>query len=91
MKHEPGEIMNTNNWIEHKPIERNPNLIYVKEPNEFSTTKQVEFPNQEDLRQVREWKNKVVEIRDKNKGSELYVMWDLEVKRVIEFLNKFIA
>jgi hypothetical protein len=89
MKYEPGETMDINHWIENKPIDTNPNLIYVKEPNSFSTTKQVEYLKQSDLQQVRDWKNKVVEIRDRHKGSELYVMWDLEAKRVIEFLNKF--
>jgi len=67
------------------------NLIYVKEPNSFSTTKQVEVVSQEDIQQVRDWKNKVIEIRDRHKGSELYVMWDLEARIVIEFLNNFIA
>jgi len=65
------------------------NRIYVKEPNSFSSTKQVDLITQSDLQQVRDWKNKVVEIRDSKKGSELYVTWDLEVKRIIEFLNKF--
>jgi len=65
------------------------NLIYVKEPNAFSTTKVLEVVSQEDLQQVRDWKNKVIEIRDKHKGSELYVMWDLEARRIVEFLNKF--
>lgn len=67
----------------------NANLIYVKEPNSFSTTKQVEYPNQSDIQQVRDWKNKVIEIRDRHKGSELYVMWDLEARRIVEFLNNF--
>ena len=67
------------------------NLIYVKEPNSFSTTKQVEVVSQEDIQQVRDWKNKVIEIRDRHKGSELYVMWDLEARRIVEFLNNFYA
>ncbi len=65
------------------------NLIYVKEPNSFSSHKPVEHVSQSDLQQVRDWKNKVVEIRDRHKGSELYVTWDLELKRIVEFLLKF--
>lgn len=72
-----------------KEMDKSPNLIYVKEPNSFSTTKPVEKINESDLQQVREWKNKVIEIRDSKKGSELYVTWDLEAKRLVEFLNSF--
>ena len=75
--------------LTNKVDDNNPNLIYVQEPNSFSTTKTVDNPTQKDLQQVREWKNKVVEIRDKYKGSELYVTFDLEAKRLVEFLNKF--
>lgn len=89
MKYTPSEPGDSNYWIENKPIDTNPNLIYVKEPNSFSTTKQVEYPNQDDLQQVCDWKNKVIEIRDNNKGTELYVMWDLEAKRIVDFLNSF--
>lgn len=72
-----------------KEMNKSTNLIYVKEPDSFSTTKQVKYPNQSDLQQVREWKNKVVEIRDSHKKDGLYVMWDLELKRIVEFLFKF--
>tara|TARA_R110000822_G_scaffold309096_2_gene437983 strand:- start:920 stop:1201 length:282 start_codon:yes stop_codon:yes gene_type:complete len=65
----------------------NPNLIYVKEPNSFSTTKQLDRILSDDIQQVRDWKNKVIEIRDKHKGSELFVMWDLEAKRIVDFLS----
>ena len=65
------------------------NLIYVKEPNSFSTTKQVEYITESDLQQVRDWKNKVIEIRDSKKGTPMYVFWDLEAKRIVEFLLKF--
>ena len=44
---------------------------------------------QEDVQQVREWKNRVIKIRDSYKGTGLFVTWDLEAKRIIEFLNKF--
>jgi len=65
------------------------NLIYAKEPNAFSTTKVLEVVSQEDLHQVRDWKNKVIEIRDRHKGTPFYIMWDLEAKRVVDFLNQF--
>lgn len=89
MGNKPGETADINHWIENKPIDDNPNLIYVKEPNSFSSTKQLERVSESDLQQVREWKNKVIEIRDSKKGSELYVTWDLEAKRLVEFLNSF--
>lgn len=44
--------------------------------------------SQEDLQQVRQWKNKLVELRDKYKGTDKQVTFDLELKRTIEFLNK---
>lgn len=91
MKYTPSEPGDADYHLENKPIDTNPNLIYVKEPNSFSTTKQVEYPNQSDLQQVRDWKNKVIEIRDRHKGSELYVMWDLEARRIVDFLNSFYA
>lgn len=65
------------------------NNIYIKEPNSFYSTKPVERVSESDLQQVREWKNKVIEIRDSKKGTELYVTWDLEAKRIVEFLNSF--
>ena len=37
-----------------KEMDKSPNLIYVKEPNSFSTTKPVEKINESDLQQVRE-------------------------------------
>jgi hypothetical protein len=77
--------------LSNKEADNNPTLIYLQEPNEFSSTKTIEYPNQEDLQQVREWKNRVIEIRDKYKGTELYVTFDLEAKRLVAFLNNFIA
>lgn len=65
------------------------NNIYIKEPNSFSTTKQVERILAEDIQQVRDWKNKVIEIRDRHKGTPFYVTWDLEAKRIVDFLNQF--
>lgn len=65
------------------------NLIYIKEPNSFSTHKPVDYITESDLQQLRDWKNKVIEIRDSKKGSELYVKWDLEAKRIVEFLSSF--
>ncbi|WP_298842149.1 hypothetical protein [uncultured Clostridium sp.] len=44
---------------------------------------------QEDIKQVREWKNRVIKIRDSYQGTSLFITWDLEARRVIEFLNKF--
>lgn len=89
MRYTPGETGDINHWIENKPIDTNPNLIYVKEPNSFSTTKPVDYITESDLQQLRDWKNKVIEIRDSKKGSELYVKWDLEAKRIVEFLSSF--
>ena len=31
----------------------------------------------------------VIKIRDSYQGTLLFVTWDLEAKRIIEFLNKF--
>jgi len=62
---------------------------YSKEPKPFSTTKQVEYISESDIQQVRDWKNKVIEIRDSKKGTPMYVFWDLEAKRILEFLNQF--
>ena len=39
----------------------------------------------DDTTKSRHWKNKVVEIRDKYKGTPMYVTWDLELKRVVDF------
>ena len=72
-----------------KKYKDKPNLIYVKEPNSFSTHKPVDYITESDLQQLRDWKNKVIEIRDSKKGSELYVKWDLEAKRIVEFLSSF--
>lgn len=89
MKAVPGEIMDINHYIENKPIDTNAELVYVTEESLFSTVSQVKLISQDDLQQVRDWKNKVIEIRDKHKGSELYNVWDDEAKRVVEFLLKF--
>lgn len=62
---------------------------YSKEPKPFSTHKPVDYITESDLQQLRDWKNKVIEIRDSKKGSELYVKWDLEAKRIVEFLSSF--
>jgi len=62
---------------------------YSKEPKPFSTTKPVENICESDIQQVRDWKNKVIEIRDTKKGTPVYVFWDLEAKRIVEFLLKF--
>jgi len=45
--------------------------------------------SQEDIQQIRDWKNKLVELRDKYKGTDKQVTFDLELKRTIEFLFKF--
>lgn len=44
---------------------------------------------QEDIQMVRNWKNKLVELRDKYKGTDKYVTFELELKHTIDFLNKF--
>ena len=64
-------------------------LSYPIEPIRFSTTKTVSYVSIEDLTQVREWKNRAAEIRDryKDKNPEMFVLFDLEVKRLIEFLS----
>jgi hypothetical protein len=45
--------------------------------------------SQDDIQQIRNWKNKLVELRDKYKGTDKQVTFDLELKRTIEFLVKF--
>ena len=44
---------------------------------------------QEDIQVVRNWKNNLANLRDKYKGTDRQVTFDLELKRTIEFLNKF--
>lgn len=85
----PSDNKDINKEILENKTEDSSELIYVKEPDPFSTTKQLDRILSHDIQQVRDWKNKVIEIRDKHKGSELYVMWDLEAKRIVEFLNNF--
>lgn len=69
-------------------LETRPNLIYVKEPDSFSEAYLKINPNMSDIQQVRDWKNKVIEIRNRHKGTPLYAAWDSEAKRILEFLNK---
>lgn len=59
-------------------------------PNEkpFFTKVEMRRVSVSDLNQVRQWKNILVGIKDKYKGTDKYVMWELELKRVIEFLQK---
>lgn len=67
---------------------------YLSEPllaseKPFSTRKYVDEISQEHIQQVRNWKNRVIEIRDLYKGTDSYVTWDLEARRIVEFLNSF--
>lgn len=62
-------------------------LAYGEKP--FSEAYLVPEVSQEHIQQVRNWKNRVIEIRDLYKGTDSYVTWDLEARRIIEFLNKF--
>lgn len=55
----------------------------------FSTVSYIKEHKQEDIQQVRNWKNNVIKIRDSYKGTQLFDTWDLEAKRILEFLNKF--
>ena len=55
----------------------------------FSTVSYIKEHKQEDIQQVRDWKNNVIKIRDSYKGTQLFDTWDLEAKRILEFLNKF--
>lgn len=87
----PSDNKDINKEISENKTEDSSELIYVKEPNSFSTTKQLDRILSDDIQQVRDWKNKVIEIRDKNKGNELYNMWNLEAKRIVDFLNRFYA
>ena len=71
-------------------------IRYVQANTDFISTGEKPFSShslkteisQEDLQQVRQWKNKLVELRDKYKGTDKQVTFDLELKRTIEFLNK---
>lgn len=72
--------------LERKEPDFNPNLKFVEEPATFSTTKPLEKVSGSDLQQVREWKDSVVKMRDKYKGSELYEVFNKEAKRIVEFL-----
>lgn len=62
------------------------NLVKSDAPHKVSY---LEEYRQEDIQQVREWKNRVIKIRDSYQGTDNFVTWDLEARRVIEFLNKF--
>ena len=61
----------------------------TKDSIPFSSISQVSEYRQEDIQQVRKWKNNVIKIRDSYKGTNLFVTWDLEARRVVGFLNKF--
>jgi hypothetical protein len=87
----PSDNKDINKEISENKTEDSSELIYVKEPDPFSTTKQLDRILSDDIQQVRDWKNKVIEIRDKNKGNELYNMWNLEAKRIFDFLNSLCA
>lgn len=56
---------------------------------QFSTTKLIEKPTTLDLIELRDWKNKVVAMRDANEGKFLYKVFNEEVSRIVVFLNKF--
>ncbi len=56
---------------------------------QFSTTKLIEKPTTLDLIELRDWKNKVVTMRDANEGKFLYKVFNEEVSRIVVFLNKF--
>jgi hypothetical protein len=87
----PSDNKDINKEVLENKTEDSSELIYVKEPDPFSTTKQLDRILSDDIQQVRDWKNKVIEIRDKNKGNELYNMWNLEAKRIVDFLNSLCA
>lgn len=63
--------------------------IEIINPEPFSTVSYIKEHKQEDIQQVRDWKNNVIKIRDSYKGTQLFDTWDLEAKRILEFLNKF--
>jgi hypothetical protein len=42
----------------------------------------------DDVYQLRKWKNSVIEMRDKYKGKFLYNVFDDEAKRIVIFLSK---
>jgi len=81
-----GEYIKLFSDLENKEPDFNPTLKFVKESIPFSTIKPLEKVSSSDLQQVREWKDSVVKMRDKYKGSELYEVFNKEVKRIIEFL-----
>lgn len=55
----------------------------------FSTANTIVNASHEHVQQVRNWKNRVIEIRDLYKGTDSYEKWDEEAKRIVAFLNKF--
>lgn len=65
------------------------NEIEIINPEPFSTVYYIKEHKQEDIQQVRDWKNNVIKIRDSYKGTQLFDTWDSEAKRILEFLNKF--
>jgi hypothetical protein len=67
---------------------------YLTEPllegeKPFSSFKFQTEVSQEDIQMVRNWKNELVKLRDKYKGTDKYVTFELELKHTVEFLNKF--
>lgn len=58
----------------------------MAEADEFSKAFIKGIVTRNDLRQVREWKDLVVKMRDRHTGSELYDLFNGEVKRIVEFL-----
>lgn len=74
------------------PIEPEINgYVRQDEPDlsEFSSHSYIDKPTKEDLIDLRNWKNKVIELRDLNKGKFLYDVFDDEAKRIFVFLNKY--
>lgn len=58
------------------PKKDNAELPYYEESSQFSTASIKENVNHADLQQVREWKNILVKMRDRHKGSELYYVFN---------------
>jgi len=54
----------------------------------FSSTSAKAEITDDDIFQLRVWKNSVIEMRDKNKGKYLYDVFDDEAKRILVFLSK---
>ena len=66
-----------------------PNVILLEDESIHKFMEEVPHGHKtiQDINQVREWKNKLVKIRDSQTDIELYKVFDEELVRVVNFLN----